>query len=140
MASPRVATDLQQPNGLLTAALFPNLSAADLESMLQGFLNAGYEQADAIDAPQTQARKDSAAMAWAYYMGYRVIWQRLSSMPAQTSLDGQASQQYLESQIATFKTLSDEQLMAFQFFFSAGDTATSPIARVAPDVPTAFTW
>lgn len=137
MASPHVPADMMQPAGMLTLGLFPQFATQDaLNVFLQGLLDAGYLKAADI---AEQVDKDGAALSWAYHMAYSAVYQQKLNNPASASIEGEASRQFLWSQIEAFKKLSDDYLVQFGTFFEASDTSLSSEA-FAPAVPNKFVW
>lgn len=103
-----VATDLLQVNGGdIDPSLFPQLDSAGLETFLTGKLTEGYAGAAAQVPALIVPISDSYAIAWAYYMAFLSVWQRMSSSPASAEVDGEAKRTYLASQIQSFKDMAD---------------------------------
>jgi hypothetical protein len=139
MASPHVPADMMQPAGMLTLGLFPNYAdQAALDVFLGGLLDAGYAKADDAEITE-QDEKDGAAIAWAYHMAYMAVYQRLLSTPSSASIDGEASRQYLWSQIDAFKKLADDYLAQYSSFILDSDTSVSS-HEVATSVPNKYVW
>lgn len=135
MASPHAAADLlQAAGGDLTPSLFPHLDDDGLTTYLQAKLADGYTRATAIIPGLSQAEKDAAAIAWAYYAAYLAVWQRLSASPADASVDGEGKRAYLASQIQTFKDLADMYLARHEQFIAvaAGDASGNVIVTSVP--------
>lgn len=138
MASPHVPADMMQPAGMLTVGLFPQFAdQAALDVFLAGLLAAGYEKA--VDIAE-QVDKDGAALAWAYHVAYLAIYQRLLSTPASAAIEGEASRQFLWSQIEAFKKMSDDYLAQYATFLE--DVADESVSsnEVSASVPNKFVW
>lgn len=139
MASPHVPADMMQPAGMLTLGLFPTYpDQAALDVFLDGLLTAGYEKATAADIVEVD-EKDGAAIAWAYHMAYLAVYQRLISTPASASIDGEASRQFLWSQIEAFKKLADDYLAQFSSFITDTDSTVSG-HEIVTSVPNKYVW
>lgn len=137
MASPHVPADMMQPAGMLTLSLFPNYSdQTALNEFLEGLLAAGYENASDLDE---QDEKDGAALAFAYYRAYDAIYQRLLNSPSTASIDGEASRQFLWSQIEAFQKLSDRYKGEYDAFFDASGEGISA-HESAPAVKNKFVF
>lgn len=93
-----VAADVLAPAGEIDGALFyPALSSGDLTTRLTAYLTQGYARATELAVDSTV--QDWYARVYVYYRGWSDVVNRLTLTPASTSLAGEVSASFLQTQI-----------------------------------------
>lgn len=91
---------LEDGGGELAPQMFPGKTPADLNTLLQAFLDDGYGR---IPTTIVGDAADRAARSWAYARANRNVASRLSRTPASVTLTNEGATTMLGEQIRTFK-------------------------------------
>lgn len=126
--------------------MFPGDASQDLATRLSAWLLEAYARAD-VAALATDAAKDAAARAFAYWRAFDSVWLRMSSSPASVSLTdggaGSVSTSYTASQMDAFRRLADGEWSAFVGTVAppaAPSTASAYLGGGSGAVPTRYTF
>lgn len=131
------ASDLLEPAGDLSPALFPSLDSDGLTTLLDGYLA---DAATLIPSTIVGAAYDGAATAWAYHRAYRSVALRLSRDPATAAVEGEGSSTITGEQIRTFK---EEAARWGKDFDDRIGMATDPgtlAEQSSQSIANSFTW
>lgn len=121
MAVTLVPDDLIQPDGELTAALFPD---DDLIEFVAGWLDQATTKVEAASGISSSSQ-DAAAAAWVYYRAYNYVAQRLVAGPASHRL-GPAEETYEQDQRSYFAGLAAQKLAEYTGF----DSTVTPMGAL----------
>lgn len=109
------ATDLIEPRGRITSAMFPADDPVQLTERVARWLTVAYARSDVavLSAPTI----DEAAEHYAYARAFEAVHLRMSAEPSSVSMSdggsGAVSTSYTQAQLATFKNMADAEWAAF---------------------------
>lgn len=131
-----VAADVLIPVGEIDGALFyPKLSGTDVTARVTSYLTTGYGKATtaAVEDPATQ---DEIARTYAYWRAWSDVVNWLTLSPASTSLAGDVSVSYLQTQINQWIVARDGWYVAYLGLIPVA--ADVPLTGASGAVPTHF--
>lgn len=100
-----VAADLR----LNAAALWPGESPTKLDERLGGYLTAAAAKAAALETEDV----DAGTIAWARYLAFDDVYQRLMALPSSVTDSDEGASSYLVTQIQMMKDERDAALAEF---------------------------
>ena len=131
---PLTNTDILYPNGWVKPEYFPG--STTVSSDVTAWLTAAYANA-VIAALPTDAEKDRAARAWAYYRAAETILLDMSADPATNEMPDQGSKQWLISQIEKFEALRDENKAIVDEVLEEVDVVVVEVGMIPPTMSVA---
>lgn len=138
MAVTLTPTDLTQPDGELSAFLFPN---GDFATLLAGWLS---QSATLVEANIgiAAANQNNAAAAWVYYRGFTHIAQRLAALPVSVSTahDGSMSKTMSSDQRAYFVSMAKHWKSVFDAYDTTPALTTDGVFPGSLMVNTVARW
>jgi len=103
---------LIQPAGPLTTTLFPGRDVNGLESLVDGWLAVAYAHEDVVGVTDA-AKQNKMARAYALYLAYMDVWQRMLAEPNAADVDDKGKTAYTDKQREGIKQLADMYLAQF---------------------------
>lgn len=132
--------DVLDPQGNIDKAQFPGKTDAEIDVILQAYIDRAYAILDARGITDDAVR-DVAATLYVYYLAADRVYRKITMEAATLAFTDDGSRSMLQTQIDSWGKRADEYLMEFNAIAPVPVPPSGTTNRAATtSVPTVFSW
>jgi hypothetical protein len=131
-------SDLLDPAGDISPEMFPEDTPETLSERLAGYLSRAEQMVSS--STLTGETLNAAIRAYAYYLAFRAVHVRLSSMPASVTMIDAGGRSRTQAQIDAFALRAAEYLARFEVLVPAEVPTTAVTAQESIHTRTRVSW